>query len=91
MDSHCDYLLYGKRDNGSVQDDTGCESCLHCSDYPIQENPIRCSATHRTPKVPFEQAMTGRMVPYVAVLEVLEESTQAKCELFEESETLCKR
>lgn len=85
MDSDCDYLLYSN-DNAD-EAEVEYQSCLHCSDYPIQEKPIQCTAIHNTPNVSFDRALTGCMVPYVEVFEVSDHSTTTKCKLFDKSET----
>lgn len=87
MDSDCDYLLYSKSDEKSQEDEVDYKSCPHCFDHAIQEKSIRCTAIHNTPNVSFDQALTGRMVPYVEVFEVTDQSTWTECKLFAKSQT----
>lgn len=86
MDSDCDYLLYSKKEENSEDSKVEYESCLHCS-YRIQDTVIRCTEMHNTPAISLDQALTGRMVPYLEVIEASDRSTWTECKLFNESET----
>lgn len=87
MDIDCDYLLYSRGgDNAEKEIEVACdgEPCLHCTkEYAVREKV--CSDKNATPyDVSFDEALTGRMVPYV---EVLEERSIPTEMLFDKSET----
>lgn len=80
MDSKCDYLVYNADTLGDM-----CQNYipqpvphLHCSDYPIQEKPIPCTVQCETPRIPLNQALAGRMVPYLEVYESSANLTSVK-------------
>ena len=87
MDSGCDYLLYSRGEDNREEDDVDYELCLHCCHYRSQAESIRCNGVHNSPEVPFQVARTGCMVPYVEVFKATDQATQAKCTIFEKSET----
>lgn len=87
MDSDCDYLLYSRGEDTRDGDDVDYESCLHCCDYSSQAESIRCNDIHNSLEVTFQVALTGRMVPYVEVLEASDQATRVRCASFETSET----
>lgn len=78
MDTDCDYFVYRIEEDSSSSDaddadDTEAENeareCVHCAAFVAQPEPFVHSSPYATAHIPFDQALSGRMVPHLEVFE----------------------
>lgn len=66
MDSECHYLLYSNVDNEGSDE---AYDCIHCATYCPRKHAISHKRKEEIHGIPFQEALRGRMVPYVQISE----------------------